>query len=111
MKLQFKIQAYQTAAVDSVVECFAGQPRNDGVSYLIDPGKRAQERLEEDAGLRNAQIALDGTQLLGNIQEAQRRQNLPPSTSIVPSKAAKINLDVEMETGTGKTYVYIKTIM
>ena len=111
MKLQFKIQAYQTAAVDSVADCFAGQPRNDGISYLIDPGKTAQQRLAEDAGLRNAEIVLDGAQLLGTVQEVQRQQSLPPSTSLVPSKAAKINLDIEMETGTGKTYVYIKTIM
>ena len=111
MKLQFKIQPYQTAAVDSVVDCFAGQPRDDGISYLIDPGKGAQQRLGQDAGLRNAEIALDGAQLLSKVQEAQRQQSLPPSTSLVPSKAGKLNLDIEMETGTGKTYVYIKTIM
>lgn len=111
MKLQFKIQPYQTAAVDSVVDCFTGQPRNDGSRYLIDPGKRAQQQLGEDAGLRNADIALDPAQLLGTIQMVQRQQALVPSTSLVPSKAGKINLDIEMETGTGKTYVYIKTIM
>jgi type III restriction enzyme len=111
VKLQFKIQPYQTAAVDSVVDCFVGQPRNDGSRYLIDPGKRAQQQLGEDAGLRNADIALEGTQLLGNIQIVQRQQALAPSTSLVPSKAGKINLDIEMETGTGKTYVYIKTLM
>jgi type III restriction enzyme len=111
VKLQFKIQPYQTAAVDSVVDCFAGQPRDDGTSYLIDPGKGAQQRLGQDAGLRNAEIALDGAGLLGKVQEAQRQQNLPPSTSLASSKAGKLNLDIEMETGTGKTYVYIKTIM
>ena len=74
------------------------------------PGKQAQQRLGEDAGLRNADITLDGPQLLGNVAEVQRRQNLEQSMSLVPSKAGKINLDVEMETGTGKTYVYIKTI-
>lgn len=50
MKFQFKIQPYQTAAVDSVVDCFTGQPRNDGISYLIDPGKGAQQHLGADAG-------------------------------------------------------------
>ena len=39
MKLQFKIQQYQTDAVDAVVEVFAGQPKHDGVSYRIDPGR------------------------------------------------------------------------
>jgi type III restriction enzyme len=111
MRLQFKVQQYQTAAVESVADCFAGQPRLSGLTYTIDPGKRAQHRLEDDAGLRNAPIALDRQSLLGNIQGVQRGQNLPPSPTLVPSPAGDINLDVEMETGTGKTYVYIKTIM
>lgn len=46
MKLQFKIQPYQTAAVDSVVECFAGQPRVDATKYRIDPGRGPQTLLE-----------------------------------------------------------------
>jgi type III restriction enzyme len=111
LKFQFKIQPYQTAAVDSVVGCFSGQPRNDGIRYIIDPGKRAQQQLGEDAGLRNAAIALNNTQLLANVQAAQRAQNLPPSSSLVSCKAGNVNLDIEMETGTGKTYVYIKTVM
>lgn len=110
MKLQFKIQPYQTAAVDSVVECFAGQPRVDATKYRIDPGRGPQSQIEL-AGFRNAEIRLTGSQLLQNIQDVQRHQNLPRSDEMVPSKAGKINLDVEMETGTGKTYVYIKTIM
>lgn len=111
MKLQFKIQAYQTAAVHSVVDCFAGHPRNEGISYLIDPGKRTQQRLGEDAGLRNSEIALGGSKLLSNVQAVQREQSLAPSASLAPSKAGESNLDIEMETGTGKTYVYIKTMM
>jgi type III restriction enzyme len=121
MKLQFKVQQYQTDAVDAVVDCFAGQPRNDGVSYRIDPGrhaKSAQPTLdisEPDSGLRNADIALSQSQLLENIQAVQRSRNIPLSKALVPSKAAPTsntpNLDIEMETGTGKTYVYIKTIM
>lgn len=111
MKLQFKIQPYQTDAVDSVVDCFAGQPFADGVSYRIDPGKGVQQRLGEDSGFRNAALAIPSPQLLTNVQSVQRRQNIPQSTSLVSSKAGPINLDVEMETGTGKTYVYIKSMM
>ncbi|MGW6375003.1 type III restriction-modification system endonuclease [Rhodococcus sp. NPDC055112] len=121
MKLQFKVQQYQTDAVDSVVEVFAGQPKHDGVAYRIDPGKAkpvVNPRLFEadkapDSGLRNAEIALTGAQLLENIHKVQRSRNLPQSTKLADSKAAPEapNLDVEMETGTGKTYVYIKTIM
>ncbi|WP_224747091.1 DEAD/DEAH box helicase family protein [Pelovirga terrestris] len=48
--------------------------------------------------------------MLDNIRAVQRRQNLPISESLVKSAGCDINLDVEMETGTGKTYCYIKTI-
>ncbi|MFN8027107.1 MAG: DEAD/DEAH box helicase family protein [Acidimicrobiia bacterium] len=118
MKLQFKVQQYQTDAVDAVIDCFAGQPKQDGVSYRIDPGKlvpNAPVALPgmADSGLRNAEIALTAAQLLGNVHAVQRARGLPLSTKLVDSKAAPSapNLDIEMETGTGKTYVYIKTIM
>lgn len=121
MKLQFKIQQYQTDAVDAVVDAFKGQPKHAGYSYRIDPGKQrpstdltlfeANDR--PDSGLGNAQIALTSNQLLNNIHGVQRSRNLPLSSELKDSKAAPgaPNLDVEMETGTGKTYVYIKTIM
>ena len=121
MKLQFKIQPYQTDAVDSVVEVFTGQPRRTGISYRIDPGKvpsTAAPALFEtittpDSGLRNAEIDLSAAQLLANLHQVQKSRNLPLSSKVADSKAAPgaPNLDIEMETGTGKTYVYIKTIM
>ncbi|WP_282856725.1 type III restriction-modification system endonuclease [Pseudoclavibacter helvolus] len=121
MKLQFKVQQYQTDAVDAVVDVFAGQPKHDGVTYRMDPGRKApvfapslfdtDER--PDAGMRNAEIALSSAQLLSNVHAVQRSRNLPLSTKLVSSPAAPgaPNLDIEMETGTGKTYVYVKTIM
>ncbi|MDO2378389.1 DEAD/DEAH box helicase family protein [Rhodococcus electrodiphilus] len=121
MKLQFKVQQYQTDAVDSVVEVFTGQPKHDGISYRIDPGKVKpvsnpalfEAHSTPDSGLRNAEIVLTGAQLLENVHTVQRSRNLPLSAKLLDSKAAPgaPNLDVEMETGTGKTYVYIKTIM
>jgi len=111
MKLQFKIQQYQTEAVDAVVECFGGQPNADGVKYRIDPGQNNAPALVEDIGLRNAGIVLSQPQLLENLHKVQKARGLSLSKSLVASPAAPINLDVEMETGTGKTYVYIKTIM
>ena len=121
MKLQFKVQQYQTDAVDSVVEVFDGQPKQNGISYRIDPGQVTPaatpalfERNERhDSGLRNAEIALSCAQLLENVNRVQRSRNLPLAAKLVDSKAAPgaPNLDIEMETGTGKTYVYIKTIM
>ena len=119
MKLQFKVQQYQTDAVNAIVDCFAGQPKHDGLSYRIDPGRlkpgpgaRADPRIP-DSGLRNAEIALTPAQLLENVHAVQTRRGLPLSTKLVDSKAAPgaPNLDIEMETGTGKTYVYIKTMM
>jgi len=109
MKLKFKVQAYQTAAVEAVVDCFAGQPRSDGITYRIDPGRSKQVRADEE-GFKNADLSLTEAQVLANLQSVQRRQNLIVSPSLVVSTGCKFNLDVEMETGTGKTYCYIKTI-
>ncbi|MEZ5210462.1 DEAD/DEAH box helicase family protein [Gordonia sp. PP30] len=116
MKLQFKTQEYQTKAVDAVVDVFAGQPRHDGLLYRIDPGVASgggQEQLYTASGLANAEIRLSRPQLLENVHRVQDSRNLDKSKALFDSKAAPgaPNLDVEMETGTGKTYVYIKTIM
>ncbi|GAA1799911.1 DEAD/DEAH box helicase family protein [Nostocoides veronense] len=97
-----------------MVEVFSGQPYADGVKYRIDPGKAVAPTLLDDAGLRNAEIALTLSQLLTNVHAVQRVRGLEPVKDLkdpVKKSAAPINLDIEMETGTGKTYVYIKTIM
>ncbi len=114
MKLKFKTQAYQSAAVQAVVDCFKGQPpaSAEAITYRIDPGqaKKGTEDLFSDSGFKNADLALTDLALLDNIQQVQRGQNLPVSDALVKTKVARVNLDVEMETGTGKTYCYIKTI-
>ncbi|MGP5564985.1 type III restriction-modification system endonuclease [Vreelandella alkaliphila] len=131
MKLKFKNQAYQTHAVESVVDCFIHQPMHDGLSYRVDPGQRSQTSAFDEEGFKNVDLAISEAKVLENIQAVQRRQNLPVAESLidfttydkkgnkVPVKAAykkdalaatRIHLDVEMETGTGKTYCYIKTI-
>lgn len=132
MKLKFKIQLYQTNAVESVVDCFNGQPKRDSLSYRIDPGRAAQASVIEAEGFKNADFKLGNDKVLANIQEVQSRQGLPVSQSLtdfitfnnqnsqIPvkasykknvTKATSIHLDIEMETGTGKTYCYIKTIL
>jgi len=108
MKLKFKVQAYQSAAVDAVVDCFEGQDPVAGVKYRMDPGRRV-ELFEVDA-FRNADLTLGKEKLLDNIKAVQRRANLPISTGLTGSAGCDVNLDVEMETGTGKTYCYIKTM-
>ena len=109
MKLKFKVQAYQTNAVESVVDCFVGQPRSDGISYRIDPG-RSKQITAEEAGFKNANLQIPKTEVLKNIQTVQRHQNLPISDKLISSAGCDYNLDIEMETGTGKTYCYIKTM-
>lgn len=114
MKFKFKVQPYQTVAVDSVVECFAGQLNTSGIAYRIDPGRVVKGKtigstVSDDTGFKNADLQLTDAQLLANIHAIQRRQNLPLSDKLVSSAGCKVNLDVEMETGTGKTYCYVKT--
>ena len=119
MKLKFKVQPYQTNAVESVVDCFAGQVNTSGIAYWIDPGVNKKLLAQgptllgmdiEQTGFKNAELQLTDAQLLPNIHAVQRRQNLPLSDKLVSSAGCKVNLDVEMETGTGKTYCYVKTI-
>ncbi len=113
MKLKFKTQAYQTTAVQAVVDCFAGQPPASAaaMSYRIDPGAATQGTAGLFAdGFRNADITLSERSLLENLQGVQRHQNLPISDALVKTKVSPLNLDIEMETGTGKTYCYIKTV-
>jgi type III restriction enzyme len=115
VKIQFKHKEYQEAAVADVVDCFAGQPKVEGITYRLDPGKlsgrKAQSEMDYGSeAFRNAPIALDKAQLLENVQKVQRRRNLPQSKELIATKNCGINLDVEMETGTGKTYVYIRTM-
>ncbi len=114
MKLKFKTQAYQTLAVHAVVDCFKGQPPAsiEAMSYRVDPGKAktGMDSLFSEAGFKNADLSLPDAALLANIHDVQRAQNLPLSDVLVKTKVAKVNLDIEMETGTGKTYCYIKTI-
>ena len=134
MKFNFKIQQYQTEAVDAVVKVFAGQGYHDGVHYIrdlgIQPPKQNQPFFDEpeqlslipadkqltvddieddDTGFKNEEIYLSDDQLLQNIHAIQGENNIKLSPELVKS-LGRCSLDVEMETGTGKTYVYIKTM-
>ena len=118
MKLKFKKQPFQTDAVNAVADCFVGQPKTEGVTYRIDPGKGGTSNTSgqtqggfdfSQSGFKNREL-LKSLPLLDNIQAVQQRQNLPMSTKLVSTKVCPVNLDVEMETGTGKTYCYIKTM-
>ena len=112
MKFKFKIQQYQTDAVENTVKVFSGQPSRDVSTYRRDLGrKRAGTLVFEDeyAGYKNADIELTDLDLFHNIKEIQSRSDIPESKEL-SRDLGRVCLDIEMETGTGKTYVYIKTM-
>ena len=122
MKFKFKIQQYQTDAVNAIADVFQGQSYQSQTKYtmdrgiykastqisMFDAGVMAQSE-DDDVGFANARIELSPEQLLENIRNIQSFSNLHESDTL-SHKFGAVDLDVEMETGTGKTYVYIKTM-
>ena len=111
MKLQFKHQKFQAEAAKAVVDVFAGQPYLTP-SYMMDRGDGTyQINLMDDknfTGWSNARLVpevSDGV-ILEHIQKIQRANQIKPSNHL----AGRYNLTIEMETGVGKTYTYIKTM-
>ena len=109
MKLQFKHQKFQADAAKAVVDVFAGQPYLTP-TYMIDKGNYQQLllELEEFTGWSNQKIVpeLNDKIILESIQKLQRDNQIKPSTKL----EGRYNLTIEMETGVGKTYTYIKTM-
>lgn len=119
MKLQFKHQKFQADAAKAVVDVFAGQPYLTP-TYMID---RGYEKIEAD-GVKSSQIAIKEEEdftgwrnerivpelsdklILEHLQKVQRTNQLKPSDKL----EGRYNLTIEMETGVGKTYTYIKTL-
>lgn len=115
MQIKFKKQAYQLDAVQAVTDCFAGQPFDSGLKYRVDTGKPIDEKGQQQVdieivGFKNNDLRLDDIALLKNVNDVQKRQNLTASPVLSKDKIAPVNLDIEMETGTGKTYCYIRTM-
>lgn len=136
MEIKFKSLKYQENAVQAVVQCFQGQPKNAGFSYRRDLGipKSATPKVQtalfdtmpsetketiSEMGFANAPIQ-DLNLVLKNIQAVQTTSGLNKSLALVTEDkdkgkdrnltSSQLNLDVEMETGTGKTYCYIRTM-
>lgn len=107
MEFKFKIQDYQTKAVNAVIDVFSGQPFESGLSYSIDKGDDYSLLADEYLGYSNNAVSLDSSDILHNIRDIQKSNNIPLSETLSKDLGA-VSLDVEMETGTGKTYVYIK---
>lgn len=113
MKFKFKIQQYQTEAVEQTVNVFAGQPSKANAQYRRDLGNTNGRIVYESEyeGWRNNDVELTDRQLLENIQKIQLGNGIPQSKSLIKTDGlGACSLDIEMETGTGKTYVYIKTM-
>ena len=112
MKFKFKIQQYQTEAVENTVAVFRGQPSYALSTYRRDLGTYRDKRIiykEEETGYGNHRLELDNEALLQNLRSIQNLYDITPSATLAKG-IAPVNLDIEMETGTGKTYVYIKTM-
>lgn len=122
MKFNFKIQQYQTDAVDAVIKAFNGQSYHKNTGYIRDLGSlerpvnvqisfidEDEVDIYDDTGFKNDELDITDSQLLANIQKLQKDNNIKVSPSLVKD-LGRCSLDIEMETGTGKTYVYIKTM-
>ena len=128
MKIQFKIQDFQLAAVKAVVDCFQGQALKSNKFTLerskdiIRKAKEAASGITqvsafetdvlEDIGYRNSSLQLAEASLLKNIQTIQEANDIHQSQSIERPQGWRsgYNLTIDMETGTGKTYTYIRTM-
>lgn len=110
MKLQFKHQKFQADAAAAVCKVFNGQPKLTP-TYIVDKGisedrQMTMDEEEQLTGYNNKKILLSDNQILENLQKVQRENQLEPSKQL----EGRYNLTIEMETGVGKTYTYIKTM-
>ena len=110
LKLQFKHQKFQADAAKAVVDVFTGQPYLTP-TYLMDRGVGYQQSLTDEddfTGWRNGRIVpeLSDQIILEHLQKVQRANQIKPSEKL----EGHYNLTIEMETGVGKTYTYIKTM-
>lgn len=101
MKLKFKNQDFQTDAVNAVVDLFTGQEKTRSTFSVVE---EKQMSLMNDLGVGNA-LYIDGQTISDNMHAVQKRNRLPMTPT-----ADDMQFCIEMETGTGKTYVYTKTI-
>jgi len=109
MKLKFKKQQFQIDGRDAICNVFAGQ-ENDSFQYILGKNKGGLTNYGFDSNIyawKNGKISLSNEVLLENIQNIQKKHDIHQSTKI---EGDGLNLTIEMETGTGKTFVYINTI-
>lgn len=106
MKLQFKHQQFQIDAANATCDIFAGQPMAEPFRYILDPGREVGMLEFETNAFANQPLAISKSDIWNAVHKKQITLGLKPSGDV----GDEINLTVEMETGTGKTYTYIKTM-
>lgn len=101
MKLSFESNLqYQQEAIQSVVGLFEGQAQDESVfQYNLN-----EQQASLIDGIGN-DLALSEEQMLSNLRRVQQKNEIAPS-----ERLDGMHFSVEMETGTGKTYVYLRTI-
>ena len=105
---------YQNDAVKAVVDLFKGQDNVQSQFTIYDPAKYTVQTVafggteENEIGVAN-RLILDEEDIANNLRAIQKQNHVKEYTGEL--KKNNLNFAVEMETGTGKTYVYIKTIM
>lgn len=109
MQIRYKHQRFQAEAARSIANAFTGQPKSDGQSdHIIDQGK--DKKLFTLAGFGNKNIVLAREAVCENVRAIQTEQGLKPVDYLQDLQGVGMAFTIEMETGTGKTYTYIKTI-
>ena len=107
MKLKFKTQEYQLKAVHSICDIFDGQPKKELLENLSSYDKN--DELALYSTFSNPKLRLSYDEILDNVKKIQKQNNIPTSKNLNLENDI-FNFSVEMETGTGKTYVYTRTI-
>ena len=118
MQLRYKHQRFQTEAARSVVDAFIGQPKSDGLSdHTVDRGKQKDTQTTFEgggygalAGFGNKNVILSREAICENVRAIQTEQGLKPVDHLQDLQGVGMAFNIEMETGTGKTYTYIKTM-
>ena len=109
MKLRYKHQRFQTEAALAVANAFTGQPKSDGLSdHIVDQG--VNQDLFVVKGFGNKNVILAPEAVCENVRAIQTEQGLKPIEQLQQLQGVGTALTIEMETGTGKTYTYIKTM-
>ena len=109
MKLRYKHQRFQTEAALAVANAFTGQPKSDGQSdHIVDQG--VNQNLFVVKGFGNKNVILAPEAVCENVRAIQTERGLKPVEQLQQLQGVGTALTIEMETGTGKTYTYIKTM-